>query len=70
MTTVAEIIMSIHVCLIQRMNFDSKENGERKRFSYETKAPIACIPMRKTCTWWPVIKILEIIMSIHVCLIR
>ena len=32
-----EITISIQVCLIWWMNFDSKENGGRKSFSYKTK---------------------------------
>ena len=32
-----EIIMIINVCLISWISFDSKENGETKSFSYETK---------------------------------
>ena len=32
-----EIIMSIHVCLISRMNFDYKENGEKKGFLVNPK---------------------------------
>ena len=42
-----EIIMSIQVCLISRMNFDYKENGGKKSFSCKSKASISCIPIWK-----------------------
>ena len=65
-----EIITSIQICLIQRTNFDLKENGGKKSFSYETKAPISCIAKGRTCLWWPILILREIIMSIHVCLFQ
>ena len=43
-----EIIMGIQVCLISHMNFDYKENGGMKSFSYKPKASMSCIPMEKT----------------------
>ena len=33
-----EIIMSIQVCLISRINFYYKENGGNKNFSFKSKA--------------------------------
>ena len=65
-----EIIVSIHACLIQWMNFGSKENGRQKSFSCKTKAPPSCIPIKRTSLWWPIPKLVEIIASIHVCLIQ
>ena len=38
-----EIIRSIHVCFISWMNFDYKENGGKKSFSWKSKASISCI---------------------------
>ena len=35
-----KIIMSIQVCLILRINYNNKENGEKKSFSCKSIAPI------------------------------
>ena len=43
-----EIITSIQVCIISWMDFDYKENGEKKSFSCESKASVSCIPMWRT----------------------
>ena len=43
-----EIITSIQVCLIARINFDYKKNGEKKSFSSKSNASISWIPMRRT----------------------
>ena len=40
-----EIITSIQVCLISRMNFDCKENGGKRSFSCKSKSSISCIPL-------------------------
>ena len=45
-TKAMEIILSIQVCLISRMNFDYEENGGKKTFSCKSKASISRIPMR------------------------
>ena len=37
-TKLMEIVTSIYVCLIQQMNFDSKDNGGEKSFCCKTKA--------------------------------
>ena len=41
-----EIVMGIQVCLILEINFNCKENGEKKSFSCQIKASISCILMR------------------------
>ena len=69
-TKFVEIITSIHVYLIQQMNFGSKENGRKSNFSYETKAPMSSIRTGRTHLWWPITKLVEIVMSTHVCLIQ
>ena len=43
-----EFIMSIQVCVIPRMDYDYKENGEKKSFSYESNASRLCIPIMRT----------------------
>ena len=58
-----KIIMSIHVCFIWWMNFDSKENGVKKSFSWEIKASMLCIPTWITCLWWLITKRIDIIMT-------
>ena len=50
-----EIIMWIYVYPNWKMNFNSK-NGNKRSFSYETKASISFIPMRRTCLWCPIMK--------------
>ena len=60
-----EIIIWIHVYPNWKANFNSKNNRNRS-FSYETKASISFIPMRRMCLWCPVMKRKEIIMWIWV----
>ena len=60
-----EIIMCIHVYHNWKMNFNSK-NDNKRSFSYEAKASISLIPMRRMCLWCPIMKRKEIIMWIHV----
>ena len=43
-----EIIMSVKVCHISRINFDYKENGKKKSFSCKCATSISCIPMCRT----------------------
>ena len=43
-----EIITSIEVLLISQINFDYNENGVKKSFSCESKAPISYILMWRT----------------------
>ena len=43
-----EIITSIKVYLVSRMNFDYKENDGMKSFSCKSKTLISCIPTRRT----------------------
>ena len=43
-----EIIMSIQVSLIPRINFNNKENGGKKSLSCKSKASISCVPMSGT----------------------
>ena len=47
------------------MHFNFKI-GNKKSFSYETKASISLIPMRRMCLWCPIMKRKEIIMWIQV----
>ena len=60
-----KIIMWIRVSPNWKMNFNSK-NVRKKSFSYETKALIPFITMRKTCLWCSIMIWKEIIMWIHV----
>ena len=46
-------------------NFNSKI-GNKRSFSYETKASISLIPKRRMCLWCPIMKRKEIIMCIYV----
>ena len=57
--------MWIYVYPNWKMNFNSK-NGNKRSFSYETKASISFIPMRRTCLWCPIMKWNEITICIHV----
>ena len=57
--------MWIHVYLNWKMNFNSKKANKRC-FSYETKASILFIPMRRMCLWCPIMKWSKIAMWIHV----
>ena len=50
-----EIIMWIHVYPYWNMNFNSKI-GNKRSFSYETKASISLIPKRRMCLWCPITK--------------
>ena len=60
-----EIIMWIDVYPNWNMNFNSKI-GNKRSFSYETKASISLIPMRRTSLWCPIMKWNEITIWIHV----
>ena len=60
-----EIIMWIHIYPNWNMNFNSKK-GNKRSFSYDTKASISLIPMRRTCLWCPIMKRKEIAAWIHV----
>ena len=57
--------MWIHVYLIWNTNFNSKI-GNKRSFSYETKASMSLIPSRTMCLWFPIMKRKEIIMWIQV----
>ena len=57
--------MWIHVYPNWNTNFNSKI-GNKRTFSYETKASISLIPKRRMCLWCPIMKRKEIIMWIHV----
>ena len=59
------IIMWIHVYPNWNTNFNSKI-GNKRSFSYETKASISLIPSRTMCLWFPIMKRKEIIIWIHV----
>ena len=58
------IIMWIRVYHNWKINFNFKHGGN-SRFSYETKASISFIPMRRMCLLGPIIKRREIIMWTH-----
>ena len=58
-----EIFLWIHVYPNWKMNFNSK-NGSHRSFSYEAKAPISFIPMRRMCLWCLIMRRKEIIMQI------
>ena len=40
---------------------------KKRSFSYETKASVSFIPMRRMCSWYPIMKRNDIIMWICVC---
>ena len=63
-----EIIMCIQVCLISRKNFDYMENGEKKAFPSNPKINIG-YPKVENMIVVPITKIMEINMSIQICLI-
>ena len=50
-----EIIMWIHVYPDWNTKFNSK-NGNKRSFSYDTKASISLIPLRRTSLWCPIMK--------------
>ena len=60
-----EITLWIHVYPNWKMNFNSK-NGNKRSFSYETKASILLIPTKRMSLWFPIMKGKEIIMWIHI----
>ena len=57
--------MWIHVYPNWNRNFNSK-NGNKRSFSYETKASISFIPTSRMCLWCPIMKWNEITKWIHV----
>ena len=59
------IILWFHVYPIWNANFNSKI-GNKRSFSYETKASISLIPKRRMYLWCPIMKKKGIIMWIHV----
>ena len=59
------IILWIHVYPNWNTNFNSKF-GNKRSFSYETKASISLIPKRRMCLWCPITKTKVIILRIHV----
>ena len=60
-----EIIMWIDVCPNWNTNFNSKI-GNKSSFSFEIKASISLILMRRTCLWCPIMKWNEIAIWIHI----
>ena len=60
-----EIVMWIHVYRNWKMNFNSKF-GNKRSFSYETKASMSLIPLRRMCLWFPIMTRNGIIIWIHV----
>ena len=63
-----DAITSIQVCFISWVNINYKENEGKKSFSCKTKASISFIPIRRMCLQGKIMKILEIMTRIHVCL--
>ena len=47
-----EVIIRTQVWLIWWINFDYKENGGKKIFSWQIKAIISCIPIRRTWLYY------------------
>ena len=62
-----EIILSIHVCLISRTNFDYKENGEKPFLQIQSISIM--YPNKGNMIVAPITKTKEIITSIQVCLV-
>ena len=60
-----EITIWIYVYPNWKTDFNSKI-GDKRSFSFESKASISLIPMRRMCLWGPIMKRKEIIMWIHV----
>ena len=60
-----EITICIHVYPNWKTYFNSKI-GNKRSFSFETKASISLIPTRRICLWCPIRKRKEIVMWIHV----
>ena len=60
-----EIVMWIHVYPNWKMYINSKI-GNKRSFTFETKASISFIPTRRMCLWCPIMKLNEITMQIHV----
>ena len=63
-----EIVMGIYVCLILWMNIDYTESGGKKTFLANPSINIM-YPNVANIIVVPITKIMEIVMSIHVCLI-
>ena len=60
-----EIVMWIHVCPNWKTYFYSK-NGYKRSFSYESKASISFIPLKRLCWWCIITKTKDIIVWIQV----
>ena len=60
-----KIIMWICVCPTRWTNINSK-TGRKRSFSYETKALMSFITMRKMCLWFLIMKTKEILVNPHV----
>ena len=60
-----EITICIHVYPNWKTYFNSKI-GNKRSFSFETKASISLIPTRRMCLWFPIMKRKEINRWIHV----
>ena len=60
-----EIIMSFHVCLIWRMNFDSKDNGGKKKLFLQKQSINIVYPNEMSIIGVPITKWIEIIMSVQ-----
>ena len=63
-----EITMSIQVCLISRRNFIHAESGGKKAFLTNPSVNIV-YPNVENMIVMPIAKRMDIVMSIHVCLI-
>ena len=56
----------VNPCLSQLKYELQLWKGNKRSFSYDTKASISLIPMRRTCLWCLIVKWNEITMCIHV----
>ena len=63
------IIMSILVCLISRMNFDYKDNGEKKKLFLQIQSINIVYLNVENMLVVPITKRMEITIRIQVCLI-
>ena len=61
-----EIIMSIQVCLISRVNFDYKEKWQKEKLFLQIQSINITYPNEENMILVPITKRMEIIMSIQV----
>ena len=59
-------ITCIYVCPNWWTSFNSKKNGRKRSFSYETKVSMSFIQIMRMHLWFPIMKKKEVLMCIHV----